>query len=401
MRNWWLVAKHAYLVTVVRRGFIIGTLAVPVGIAVFIAVIILVETSGENRQPVGYVDHSGLLDPSRQAQLPADDDRIEIRAYSNEADALDALEGGQIQAFFVFPSNYRETLRTELYYPDQPPSGDVWGQFDDFVRVNLVADLPADVQARLLAGPEITVVDLTSGRTFSERGMINIILPVAASALFFFTTLSASGYLLRVVADEKENQTMEVMLTSLTPGQLIGGKSIGLLAAVLTQVAVYAIGAVIGLLVAGRYVPELREAVVPWDYLGVMALFFLPSFGLLTAVMVAIGSAVPDVQQGQQIAGLLNLSFMAPLILTSVVMSNPSHPAVLFLTLFPTSAFLTISLRWGLSVVPIWQLAASWTLLIGTTLLLAWAAARVFRMGMLSYGQPLTLRLAWAAIRGK
>lgn len=401
MRNLWLVARHEYRRTAVRRAFLIGTLAVPLGLAALVALAIVVETSGQDHRPVGYVDHAGLLAARRQPTDPGTDERIEVRAYPDEAAALAALERGELQAFFVFPADYRETLRTDLYYLEQPPAGDVWGQFDDFVRANLVAGLASDVQARLLAGPEITVVDLASGRTFSEQGIVNIILPVAASFLFFITTLSASGYLLRVVADEKESRTMEVMLTSVTPAQLIGGKALGLLAAVLTQVAVYALAVILGLAVAGQYVPELRHVVVPWGYLGVMALFFVPTFALLTAIMVAIGAAMPDVQQGQQIVGLFNLAFMAPIFLLTVIMEDPSHPLAVFMTLFPTSAFLTISLRWGLGVVPVWQMGASALLLVVTTLAMAWAAARLFRLGMLNYGQPLSLKTVLAAVRGE
>lgn len=401
MRNLWLVAKHEYRRTAVRRAFLIGTLAVPLGLAALVALAIVVETSGQDRRPVGYVDQAGLLAAGRPASVPEAGDRIEVRAYPDETAALAALERGDLQAFFVFPADYRETLRTDLYYLERPPAADVWGQFDDFVRAHLVAGLPPDVQARLLAGPALTVVDLASGRTFSEQGIVNIILPVAASFLFFITTLSASGYLLRVVADEKENRTMEVMLTSVTPAQLIGGKALGLLAAVLTQVAVYTLAVILGLAVAGQYVPELRHVVVPWGYLGVMALFFVPTFALLTAIMVAIGAAMPDVQQGQQIVGLFNLAFMAPIFLLTVIMENPSHPLAVFMTLFPTSAFLTISLRWGLGVVPVWQMAVSALLLVVTTLAMAWAAARLFRLGMLNYGQPLSLKTVLAAVRGE
>lgn len=401
MRDLWLVAQNEFRRTVLRRAFLLGTLAVPLGLAALVALTIVVETSGQDLRPVGYVDQAGGLAGGEPVAWPDSAERAPIRAFPDEAAALEALEDEAIQAFFVFPSDYRQTLRTDLYYLEQPPSAEVWGQFDDFVRANLVADLPPEVQARLLAGPEVSVIDLASGRQFSEQGVINIVLPVAASFLFFITTLSASGYLLRVVADEKENRTMEVMLTSLTPLQLIGGKTLGLLGAVLTQVAIYGLASGLGLVIAGQYLPELRLVVVPWDYLGVMAVFFLPSFALLTASMVAIGGVMPDVQQGQQIVGLLNLAFMAPIFLITVLFENPSHPAVVFLTLFPTSAFLMVSLRWGLGVVPAWQLGLSWGLLAGATLLAAWAAARLFRIGMLSYGQPLSPKTIWAALRSR
>jgi ABC-2 type transport system permease protein len=190
------------------------------------------------------------------------------------------------------------------------------------------------------------------------------------------------------------------MITSVTPGQLIGGKTVGLLAAALTQLAIYVITVVVGLTVAAPHVEVLQQVAVPWTYLGVMALFFFPAYGLIAAVMVAIGGAVTKVEEGQQVAGFLNLFFMLPLFLLVAIMENPAAPVLVFFTLFPTTAFLTISLRWGLGTVPMWQIGVSWILLVATTILMVWAAARIFRARMLRYGQPLNLKAAVAAIRG-
>ena len=70
------------------------------------------------------------------------------------------------------------------------------------------------------------------------------------------------------------------------------------------------------------------------------------------------------------------------------------------MTLFPTTAFLTISLRWGLGTIPLWQLGVSWVILVAATLVMTWVAARVFRAGMLRYGQPLSLKGVVAAVTG-
>jgi ABC-2 type transport system permease protein len=364
-----------------------------------IAMVILVSESGTSKLPLGYVDQASILNLSLQSNLPKPEERVKIQAYPDEKAALAALEGNEIQAFFVLPPDYLQTLHTGLYYLEKPPSEDVWGQFDDFVRMNLIAALPEVERERVFSGPEITVVDITSNRKFSTSNIINIIIPFAASFFFFIVTMSTSGYMLRVVGDEKENRTMEIMVTSLTPFQLIGGKALGLLAASLTQILVYLVTAVVGLKIAAPYVAVLQQAEVPWTYLGVMALFFFPAFALIAAIMVAIGGAVGEIQQGQQVAGLLNLVFMLPIFLTMLLFENPSHPLILLMTFFPATAFLTISLRWGLSTIPVWQLGLSWVLLVTTTAAMMWAAAHIFRAGMLHYGQPLNIRAVWAALK--
>jgi ABC-2 type transport system permease protein len=98
---------------------------------------------------------------------------------------------------------------------------------------------------------------------------------------------------------------------------------------------------------------------------------------------------------------MLNFLFILPLLLTVVIIQNPAQPLVVFLSLFPTTSFLTISLRWGLGAVPAWQLVVSWLLLVATVVAMIWAAARVFRVGMLRYGQPLSLKAAVRAVQGR
>ena len=398
MRNLWLVAKHEYRRTVVRRGFMIMIFAIPLGMVALIALVIVVESMNADSRPIGYVDYSGTLDAALLAGLS--EDSTEIRSFADEELARAALEGEEIQAFFVLPAGYPQTLRSDLYYLEEPPGGKAWSDFDDFVRINLVSAMPAEMQELLLGGPEITVYDLASNREFSEGSIVNVILPFVATFFFVFATMSGAGYMLGVVAGEKENRTIEVMVTSVTPGQLIGGKAAGLLAASLTQLAIYVVVAVIGVVVAAQYVPEIQQLQVPWLYLTIMALFFLPTYALISAVMIAVGAAVTELQQGQQLAGLLNLFFMLPLFLLVLLFKDPGGPLMVAFTIFPTTSFMTISLRWGLGTVPLWQVGVAWVLLVATTVFMIWAAARVFRAGMLRYGQPLNFKSALAAIRG-
>jgi len=400
MQNLWLVAKNEYRRTVLRRGFLIGTLVIPVAIALMVVLVLVIERSGQDRSPVGYVDHAGVIDPSLRAALPDAPTRIQIIPFTGEEAALAALQGGQIQAFFVLPEGYPASLSTQLYTRQGTLDNRAWGEFDDLVRASLIAAYPAEVQKRLLAGSDVTVHDVGSGRQFSERGIANIVLPIVAAALFFIATMTASGYMLEAVAREKENRTLEVLLTTVKPAQLIAGKTLGLLAATLTQLAVYLVAAVAGILLAAPAVPELQQVVVPWGYLGMVALLFFPAYLLFAAIMVAIGSAVTELQQGQQIAGILNLLFMSPLFVLPLLLENSAHPLAVFFSLFPITSFLALSLRWGLGAVPGWQIALGWGLLVAAAAAMVWVAARVFRAGMLIYGQPLSPKAVWAALRG-
>jgi ABC-2 type transport system permease protein len=90
---------------------------------------------------------------------------------------------------------------------------------------------------------------------------------------------------------------------------------------------------------------------------------------------------------------------MFPLFLVPLLLESAGSLVVTLLTLFPTTSFMTVALRWSLGTIPWWQLFASWGLLVVTTGFMIWAAGRIFRAGMLRYGQPLSFQAAVAAVR--
>lgn len=402
MRKAWLVAQHEYRKIVRKRSFLLGTLGMPIFFVAIMAFSILAAVGGTNRSPLGYVDRSGLL---AAPVMPKVDRRgealIEIRAFADETAAKAALEAGQIQGYYVVPADYLNSLEITLYYWDQEPAEMIKNDFEHFLRANLVASLPGAVQQRALDGVELTVRSADGKQEVSSGGIANLILPFGIGFFFVFTVMNSAGYLLQAVTDEKESRTVEVMATSLTPEQLIGGKSVGLIAVALTQIVILAVVIGAGLAIGSRFLDALRDIRVPWSFLLAVALYFVPSYALIAGMMIAIGSAVTEVRQGQQIAGIFNLLFSAPYFFFVVFIGNPNSPLAVILTLFPTTSLTTITLRWGLTTIPTWQLIVGWVVLVGSAWLSVRAAARIFRVGMLRYGQRLDLRGMLAAVRTK
>ena len=230
---------------------------------------------------------------------------------------------------------------------------------------------------------------------------MSFVLPLVAGVLFMVAIMTSAGYLLQAVTTEKENRTMELMITSVSPEQLMGGKALGLMGVSLTQLGVWAATGVIAAWVATRGLEIVRLGHVPWSTVGVILAFFFPGYALVGGIMAAIGSAVTEQRQGQQIAAILNMIFMAPFFLIALIMSRPNSPLMVVFTLFPPTAFLTVVLRWSVTVVPWWQLIASWVLLVAAAGFSLWCSARILRAGMLRYGQRLSLRAVWAAVAAR
>jgi ABC-2 type transport system permease protein len=397
MRSLWLMARHEYTRLASRRSFILSTLGFPLLLAIGMAFGFLMAQT-EEQATLGYVDLAGIIDPAVQ---PAEEIETSILAFASEDAARAALNSAEISAFYVIPADYGKSHQTSLYYNDKTPSGSAQRDFARLMRANLVTDLPPAVQQRLMEGVELTVRSADGSRTLGANNIFGFLLPFLAAILFMIAVMTSAGYLLQVVAEEKENRTMEILVTTIRPIELIGGKALGLMALALTQILIWMAAIVVGLVVGSQFWPMLREVSVPWPLLGIVALFFLPSYALVAGLMTAIGSAVTEVRQGQQIAGIINLLFVAPMFVLPVFMNAPNSPLAVGMTLFPTTSFVTVTLRWALASIPMWQLATSWGILVLSALLSLWASAQVFRVGMLRYGQPLTPRAFLATLQGR
>ena len=394
MGKLWLMAKHEYLRMVRKRSFLLSTLGIPALIVVITAVSIYVAIGGDDDRAVGYVDQAGLLSAGPGAQ-----DDIEMRAFAGEEAARAALAEGEVQAVYVVPQDYMVSGRIRAYYWEEAPGEVAREAFEGFVRSSLAASLPEGVRERVTEGVSLIVRSADGRREVSTRNMVGFLLPFAAGIFFVIAVMTSAGYLLQAVTTEKENRTMEVMVTSMTPEELIGGKALGLISVSLTQLLIWLLTVIAGLIVGAQFVEQLRVIRVPWALLGIIALYFFPAFGLVAGMMTAIGSAVTETRQGQQISGVINLLFIAPFFFLALILANPNSPVVVALTLFPTTAFITVTMRWGLTVIPLWQLVLSWLLLVSSAGLSVWAAARILRAGMLRYGQRLTVRAMVQAVR--
>lgn len=386
MNKFYLIVRREYLKHVRRRSFLLATFGLPLAILLLMALSVVVgDSTGGKADSVGYVDESGVL--ASQRENPG------FRPFSTVEAAGADLRAGNIEAFYVLPKDYVSSGRVQLLYSESEPGARVKQRFDSYLKANLVTVLDPVLARRVLDGPSGVVVRSVDGsRQTDSRGLIGIALPFALGFFISFALMTASSYLLQAITDEKENRTMEVMVTSVSPNQLIGGKAVGLIGVALTQVLLWTVVVVGGLAVASRFVDSLGGMRVPWSLMGVLALYVVPLFALASSMVLTLGVVSSDTTQDQQVAAGMSVLFLLPMVFSPLVGTNPDGPAMIALTLFPTTALLTIAARWGATVLPLWQLILSWVILAGWAAFGLWAAPRVFRAGMLRTGRRLRLR---------
>lgn len=392
MHKMWRIARSEFLRLAGKRSFILAIIGMPLLIGVVMAASILVAMPKRDDRGVGYVDLSGVMHGAPAAAYVTGEGAPPVLPFPDETSARAALDAGDIQAFYVVPEDYLATRGVTVYTLGKSPSNAARSGFHDLLQAHLVVAAPPDSQQILLKGAEVYYRGVNDARETPVEGyVIGIVLPFVIGFFFIMVVMSSGGYLLQAVTTEKENRMVEVMMTSVSPIALIAGKAVGLIGVALAQVGVWLITLAVGFAVARSQLPVLADVTVPWSTLVVCALFFVPTYVLLAGMMITVGSMVTDLEHGQQISGLFNLLFALPFFVFVLLLSNPDHPILLALTFFPTTSMMTIAMRWGLTVVPAWQLALSFAILLGTALASVWVASRVFRLGMLRYGQPLSV----------
>ncbi|MFQ5945984.1 MAG: ABC transporter permease [Anaerolineae bacterium] len=411
MSRVWTVARHEYLVGVRRPGFIILTAMVPLLGLAALAIAALAggqlagffadQLSGGD-QPIGVVDGAGFLDPL----LPEYEEQFQLHA--GEEAGIAALREEEISALLIVPSEYLAdgkvrivSAATSIMALEIGESDTVRGFLvDHLLRDQLNPELrnraahPIDPVAVALAGP--------GGEPAGEGPLAFVgtfLVPFAMAILLVVTVFVSSGYLLQGVAEEKESRVIEIVLSSVSARELLGGKLVGLGALGLTQiliwlVAFWALSGSAGSLLALAIPLAARPGA-----LLLAVVYYLLGFSLYAALMGAAGSLGTTQRESQQLAGIFSVVAAVPLMVSGFLFTNPDALLGRVLSWFPLTAPAMMMLRLPLSEVPAIDVAVSLLLLSASVPAALWLGAKVFRMGLLMYGKRPGFVQVWRALR--
>lgn len=396
MSKVWLVAEHQFKKEVFQRGFLLALIAMPLFLGFTVAMGWLGERMRQQDTTLGYVDKGNAL-----GTIPATiAERVILVRYDTPAAARAALEAGQIDAYYTLPPDYPQSQRTELVTM-QGLDGDAAWAFHQAVRRKLLAGEPEAVAARALAGPDMAVHATSLNKTVT-MGLpgLNEFLPLIVAAIFAFLVMTVAATLMEAMAAEKQNRTIEIVVSSIAPGQMMAGKIIGVVGMALLLAASW----VTILLVFAWF----GANVMAWDWLqgisidgrdlALLLMTALPTFVFMAALMVALGATVVDTREAQQLGAAAFLITFAPIYLFFVFADNPNGPLAIAFSLFPLTSVTTLAVRSMFMQVPTAQFLAAALIALVSAVVMIWLAGRLFRAYMLRYGQGLRWR---PAIRGR
>jgi ABC-2 type transport system permease protein len=389
----WRVFWQEYKHHVIRKRFILMALSIPLLLLIVMGIAVLGVFLTQDKRPVGVIDQADYLIikqlPMREEYSP--EPKLILSYFDDEATAKTALIEGIIQAYYLLPPDYPVTGEGKLVYVKNWNSNLSY-QFDRLLRRNMTASMQEDIADRLMEGDEFIITNLDQSREMSEDAWGNMIIPIAAGLLIMIIIITAGGYLLQALVEEKENRTIEIIVTSVSPGQLMIGKILGDIAVGLTQLLVWSGFLAIGYLLARGSVEWVAQIQISAEYIVLLILVVIPTFVTIAAIMAAIGSITSEMREAQQISGYFTLPLMAPYWFSYILLSSPNGPLATILSFFPLTAPVTLTMRAGFTQIPTWQLVMNIAELFLMAGLSLWLSGKAFRAGMLNYGKRLKLK---------
>lgn len=413
MNNTLTVMRYELLTTIARRSFIFTAIGLPLISALFFFGLSTLNRSspqaltsvvgnlpgqvGNAVEAEGYVDLSGIVQTIPES-VPAG----RLIAYADEYTARQALGQEKISAYYLVPADYMQNGEIIYVRPDFNPLSafDQAGLMRWVLRVNL---LGGDWQlANRAANPlQLDVILLEPPSARDQENPLTFFLPYGVTLLFYVLILMSASLLLNSITKEKENRVLEILMSSISPRQLLTGKITGLGIAGLIQAAIWVGVGFAALRLGGRSFDLSQAFQLPLSFLLWGLIFFVLGYALYASLMASVGALVPNLREASQATFIVIIPLVIPLMAISIIIRDPNGALATILSLFPLTAPVTMMTRLAATSVPLWQTTLAAILLALTAAWIVRAVANMFRAQTLLSGQPFSPKRLFRALAGK
>lgn len=412
MRKVGLIVKREYLTRVKSKGFIIGTIIVPVlGAAFCLLIIFLVNQKPTQSTRIVIVDNSGKLAQSVQGRLDAKLDNglpeftvVEtiVRPAAPDAvqqDLREQINAEKLDAYLWIPQDLSQSIELHMQNPGNfSHNGPLSRAVNQAVISERLSErgVHLDDSKEMLRGADLKLLKVSATGEAEEKGQ-SIGIAIALVVLLYTALLTYGIITMRSVLEEKTTRTMEVLIAVVRPGELLCGKILGVAAVAFTQFAIWMIS--IALLFSydalaamsmGRGSP-MAGVHVPISLVLYATVYFLGGYFLYSSMFAAIGAATSNEQDAQQLQWLAMAPLVFCMVIYGVIVNDPSSTISVVLSEIPFFSPVLMVLRISLRTPPGWQIGLSLILLFFATMGTMYISAKIYRVGILMYGKRPSL----------
>lgn len=431
-----MVARREFLATVGSKGFILGLLLFPVLIVVVVLIApkILSARSPQVRGEVAVIDPTGQVLPELRRMI--DPEAIAARREENARRALRRLPPGarqvatastgtpvpvltvierpadadaQAEKSWLIPRGEdTRHLALIVFHPDsvtRAADRSEYGSYDLYVsprlndatesvihesvrqalvaaRLNAKGLDPTEVEASMRVMRPNAVIVAAGGDQAARRGF-NRALPFIMGMLLFIGVMLGGQTLMTSTIEEKSSRVVEVLLAAVSPVELMWGKLLGQLSVGLLTMSIY-----LGIGLLGLFQFSLLGLIDPMLVV-YLILFYLITYLVFGALMMAVGAAVNQMADAQSLMGPIVLLLLAPYLFAPIIGQAPNSVFSVSVSFIPpVNAFAMLARLASDAPPPHWQAWLSLLIGVGAASAAVWFAAKIFRIGLLMHGKP-------------
>ena len=430
-----LILRQEYLKRVKKKSFIVLTILVPfLFIGMFALIIFLSVNDDKEERTIAVYDQSELF----LGELGQEGyTRYHFVPKEEYEEIKGNLKGSGFYALLYIPGDIYSNNMAQLISEKQVPielTEQIQRKLSRFIendkRQKIIDEtgIP-DLDARLAATKTSirlnTLKVSETGETKKSSSTVAFIASYAMGFIIYFFVFMYGAMVMRSVMEEKKSRIIEVIVSSVKPYQLMAGKIIGTALVGLTQVAIWVILGIITLTVAqGFFTPESAQHVGQslmenqqmnpgmmqaadqnkvtemLEMIGNLNLplilfsfvfYFLAGYLLYSSLLGAVGAAVDNDEDSQQMVFPVTFPLILSIMLLFPIARNPEGPVAFWGSIIPFTAPVAMLARVPYGI-PVWELLLSMSLMVLTTIGAIWAAAKIYRIGILMYGKKVNLK---------
>ncbi len=437
-----LIISREYLTRIQKKSFIIITILMPVLLVAMIVLPVLFMTLSEKRQfsRILVVDESEVFINNFQ-----DNEHYEFCYRSGDIEQIKREAFDQDFDVVLQILSNSQGVKSNIYYKKNLPTGlqsEVESQMDDIFFNQLLKDsLSIDPQRfenmQTLAKSEAATIQIDDrGGEKEHDSDVNQIFGMMCGLIIYFIIIMFASLVLRGVLEEKSNRIVEVLLSSVKPAQLLVGKIVGIALVGLTQLVIWA--ALSGAILLGIQLaaPDLFSsdavetvattatsgemlsngaelAADPGNIFSMIQNYFPVSFGVIifcfvfyfvvgyliySTLYAATGSVVDNESDSQQYTMPITIPLILAIVFVPSISTNPDGSLAMWLSMIPLTSPIAMMVRLP-SGVPAWELLLSMSIALAFLVFCIWFAAKVYRIGIMTYGKKPSWRTIFRWLR--
>ena len=329
----------------------------------------------------------------------ADGTTQQLIVYSSAEKGIEDVKTGELGVFYHIPVDFETTLRVQIYA--KPDTSSIFNNFEAPIKGLLAIAAQSHMEPVDFAvvtgniAMNTTNFAADSGEEIDPAEMMSkIIIPIVGLVLFYILIVMFGNRLTTAMVEEKENRISEMILTSMSPKDLITGKIISLIVLGFIQLAALVIPVLILYMFGATQGIIPGDIVIAWDVWIIISTLCLLIFSyfLFTALCITIGTLVPTAKDAGSFASVVMILVILPLFFVSSFMSDTPDALTYILSYFPPSAPIALMFRNAFGTLPTWELLLGLANLAIFSALIIKLAVFIFRRSALEFTAKINLR---------